>query len=261
MSRSKAKSGMSATRQFFEHVVLPPNTFSGGANTWTSNIRDGRGHAEYHIAAVNDTAFTLQVQHSWRTSGVFTEDQTVPSVLDPVSGKHVADIVSPVTKRYLKVLVTIPAPGLANFELGWYFQPRASGPTTVSGGGGGGSVVSVGGNQQVQHIETETALIGSGSFTSTARDYLNYESMGVSVFIERDTADTNVDVTIEHSKDGTTNWRTVEVVNCPVTAAAPTYKLDRVYAVTRRYYRVKLENKTANALKTTDLVVMQKPIS
>lgn len=153
---SKAKSGLSAVRQFPESVAAPPNTYTGGAPSFTSSIRDGKGHAEYHIAAVNDTAFTLQVQHAWLSTGIFTEDQLISSVLDPVSGMHVAEIIAPVTKRFVKVVIDAPVPGLgANFEFGMYFQPRSSGGVITSGGGGGGPIVIVGGVVPGTVIETE----------------------------------------------------------------------------------------------------------
>lgn len=137
---SKAKSGLSAVRMFPESVVGPPNTFTVGDPTFISAIRDGKGHAEYHVGIVNNTPFTLQVQHSWRSTGVFTEDQSIVSVVDPVSGNSVAEIIAPVTKRFIKVLVTAPPPGLGvDFEAGIYFQPRASGTTSTSGAGGSGA--------------------------------------------------------------------------------------------------------------------------
>jgi hypothetical protein len=136
---SKAKSGLSAVRQFSESVISPPNAYTTGTPSFTSAIRDGKGHAEYHVGVVNATPFTLQIQHSWRSTGVFTEDQTISSVLDPVTGGHIAELIAPVTKRFIKAVVTVPPPGLAaNFEIGLYFQPRASGPLVSSSGGGGG---------------------------------------------------------------------------------------------------------------------------
>ena len=161
---SKAKSGLSAVRQFPESVAAPPNAYTGGAPSFESSIRDGKGHAEYHIAVVNNTAFVLQIQHAWLSSGIFTEDQTISSVLDPVSGMHVAEIIAPITKRFLKAVVTAPVPGLgASFEFGMYFQPRSSGGVITSGGGGGGPIVIVGGVVPGTIIDTEADTpVGAG---------------------------------------------------------------------------------------------------
>jgi len=137
---------------------------------------------------------------------------------------------------------------------------RALAVDTGAAGGGGGTV-QITENQQVQNVETTAALAGSGTFTSTARDYLNFEGDGVSVFIQRSAADTNVDVFIENSSDGGVTFRNVETLNLAVTAAAPTATLNRIYGVTRRHNRVRLVNNTANALLATELVTMQKPIS
>lgn len=259
---SKAKSGMSAVRQYPETVTEPPNTYVVGDGSFTSAIRDGKGHAEYHVGVVNGTAFTVQVQHSWRSTGVFTEDQSVSSVLDPVSGLHVVDIVAPVTKRYLKVVVTAPAPGLdADFEFGFYFQPRASGPiSTSAAGGGGGSNVAITGVTQVQNIETVTPLGAGGTVSGASRDCLSYESFGVSVFLDPDAGQAlNCTLLVENSSDGVT-WRTVDSVTL-AGAADATVVLNRVYSVCRRYYRASLTNNDAlNALDATELNTMMKPI-
>lgn len=258
---SKAKSGLSAVRMFTEKVVEPPNTYVQGAVTFTSAVRDGKGHAEYHIGAVNDTAFTLVVQHAWRSTGAFTEDQTIASVVDPVTGRHVVDVVAPVTKRYIRVALAVPAPGLgANFEFGMYFSPRASGPTSTSGGGGGGSSVSITGVTQVQNTETTTPLAAAGTVTGAARDCLSYESFGVSVYLDPDAGQAlNVTLNVQNSIDGVT-WRTVDTVAL-AGAADATVVLNRVYSVCRRYYRAQLVNNDgSNGLDATELITMLKPI-
>lgn len=266
---SKAKSGMSAVRQYPETVTTPPNTFAVGASTFTSGIRDGKGHSEYHVGVVNDTAFSLQVQHSWRTTGSFTEDQTIASVLDPVSGLHIAEIIAPVTKKYIKALVTVGGAGLgANFEIGIYFLPRASGPVVTSGpGGGGGASTTIVGITQVQNVETVDPLAASGSFVGAARNCLNYESFGISVYLASDVAGVAIDATafVENSADGVT-WRIVDTIlltgPAPVAPAlADPITLNRVYSVCRQYYRVSIENNDGtNALSATEVISMQKPV-
>lgn len=138
---SKAKSGLSAVRQFPESILQPPNIFTPGATSFSSPIRDGRGHSEYHVAATNATSFTLKVLHAWRDTGPFVLDQSVTSSVDPETGKHIAEIISPLTRRFIKILIDAPTPGLsaADFEVGAYFLPRSSGSTVTSGSGGSGA--------------------------------------------------------------------------------------------------------------------------
>lgn len=148
MSRSKAKSGLSAVRMFPETVVEPPNNFVGGATSFTTGVRDGKGHASLHAGAVNTTAFTLKILHSWRSTGPFTLDQSVASVVDSETGKHVAEVIQPISKRFLKVVVTAVAPGLNadDFELGAYFLPRTPVAAIIVSGSGGGGVTTVKGS-------------------------------------------------------------------------------------------------------------------
>jgi hypothetical protein len=122
---------------------------------------------------------------------------------------------------------------------------------------GFGSVATI---QQVQFVETTTALGGGASFVSPERDYINFESFGTSVFIRRATADTTVLVEWEHSFDNVT-FRKFDEVTLTVTAAAPTASVNRVHSVTRRFNRIRLTNQTANALAETELGVMLKPLS
>lgn len=261
---SKAKSGLSAVRQFPEPVLSPPNDFTLGAASFTSAIRDGRGHAEYHVGVVNANPFTLQVQHSWRSTGAFTEDQTVASVVDPVTGKSVAEIVAPVTKRFIKVLVSVPAPGLAaDFEAGIYFQPRASGPVTLSGGGGGGAAVTatIVANQQVQTVEALPLLASLASFNGSEQDSINFEAFSASLTLAS-TLGTTVTIRFQERASGAATFRDADVISglvIPVGGAL--INLDRVWSVTRRFVRIRVENTGANALTTAELVTMRKPIS
>jgi hypothetical protein len=116
-------------------------------------------------------------------------------------------------------------------------------------------------NTQFQNVETTAALGGGASFSSPTRNYTHFETMGISVFVQRSVADTNVDVIIENSSDGGVTWREVDRVNLAVTAASPTATANRTYAVTRLDMRVRLVNNTANALLATELITMQKVIS
>ena len=116
------------------------------------------------------------------------------------------------------------------------------------------------GLDQVQIKETTTALGGSVTFTGDSRNMDKYDAVGVSIYIARDSTDTDVDVTPQHSGDNST-WRDIETVNLAVTAADSTATLNRVYAICRTHFRIKLVNKTANGLATTEAFVMQKPTS
>ncbi len=119
--------------------------------------------------------------------------------------------------------------------------------------------LTVGMNAQLFTAQTTTPLGPSGTFGGTAVDLQYYAGYGISVFITRDTVDTNVDVIVEESADNLT-WREVETINLAVTAAAPSNGLQRVYSPIRRYMRTRLVNKTANALSVTELYCAVKPI-
>jgi hypothetical protein len=143
---SKAKSGLSAVRQFVEKFfgLQPPNTFSVGAPSFTSNIHDGQGHSSIHVSVTNNTQGSLQVLMAWRPTGPFVQIFQKTTAVDPESGLHVAEVVCPVVRRYVKVRFTPSAtpPGLgANFELGSYFLPRADSPIFESPGGASSSSV------------------------------------------------------------------------------------------------------------------------
>ena len=255
---SKAKSGLSAVRQIPENVLSPPNNFTPGSTTFVSSIRDGKGHAEYHVGAVNNTPFTLSVRHAWLHTGTFTGAESVPSTYDPVSGTHVAEIIAPVKKRFIQAFVNAPS-GLGNiFELGIYFQPRASGPTVTSGVGGGGVSTTVG-NRQIQNIETETPLAAGSTFNGGERDCLDYEGFSASVHLKGGAVGTTVNVNLQH-RHASGVWRTVDSIPLVVAAGAEV-EFNRVWSVTRRYNRIQLVNTTANALAETELVTMQKPMA
>lgn len=259
MPYSKAKSGLTATRQYWEHVLEPPNLYTVGSTSFISSIRDGRGHSEYHVAIVNNNAFTLQIRHSWRTTGAFTEDQTIASVVDPVTGLHVAEIVSPVVKRYLRAYVTGTVLGAA-FECGWYFQPRASGPTVTSGAAGGGADITIIGNRQAQTVETTVPLAAAAVFDGAAHDCINYEGFAASLHLIGGAVGTVVQLALEARDSAAATWRVVETHNIVIGAGALVW-FSRVWATIRRFQRVELVNTTANALAETELVTLRKPVA
>lgn len=259
---SKAKSGMSAVRQFFERVFSPPNTFTPGATSFTGPIRDGQGQAEYHAAVVNDNPFTLTILHSWLSGGLFTQDKTLVAVLDPATGKFVADLIAPVTKRYIQLTISAPGPGLgAAFEAGLYFNPRAS-FASISATISVSPLVTatITGVTQSQNIETIVALAAATTFNGAARACATNESFGVSAFVQAGVGALDVTVLVENSSDGGVTWREVDTIKL-VGGVGESRTLNRTYSTTRNHYRASITNNDAvNALAATELVTMQKPI-
>lgn len=106
-------------------------------------------------------------------------------------------------------------------------------------------------NYTEQVVETVTPLGVSGTFTGAAKDCSRVGRFGVSVYVERDTVDTNVDVFIENSDDGVT-FRQVEDPTNLVVAAGNPDELNKTFVPTRRFMRFRLVNNTANALAATE---------
>jgi len=145
---SKAKSGMSAVRMFTEKIVEPPNTFVEGDTSFSTSVRDGKGHAALHAGALNDTTGTLEILQAWRAAGPFAVLFSKATTLDSESGLYTVDMTVPVVRRFVKVRFTPAAdpPGLGvNFELGAYFLPRAD-STPFESESGGAVVVEVAGS-------------------------------------------------------------------------------------------------------------------
>lgn len=129
----------------------------------------------------------------------------------------------------------------------------------VGPGGGGASSVEILRVVQVENVETTAALGSGGSFTSTGRDLINYQGFGVSVFVTAGAGSLDVDVLVENSQDNIT-YREVETVNL-TGGVGTSASFNRVYDTTRQFYRVTLTNNDgANALATTELMTLQKPI-
>jgi hypothetical protein len=133
-------------------------------------------------------------------------------------------------------------------------------PVEIVGGGGGGIDVIVNGLKQVQNTESVAALGAGATVTGSSRDCINYESFGISVFLDPLAGQAiNVTVLVENSRDGVT-FRQVDSVTLVGATDANMY-LNRVYSATRQYYRVSLINNDAtHALTSTELISMQKPV-
>jgi hypothetical protein len=135
---SKAKSGMSAVRQYSERIRLltPPNVFTAAAASFTGPVNDGQGHSAFHAGVSNNTSGTLKILMAWRSTGPFVLVFSKVTAADPITGLFTAEIVAPVVRRFIKVVFDAPGPGLGvDFELGTYFEPRAdSGFLEIAGG-------------------------------------------------------------------------------------------------------------------------------
>lgn len=114
--------------------------------------------------------------------------------------------------------------------------------------------------QQVRMIETTTALLGLGVFSSTARDVSRYGLFAVSFFIQRLAADTNVSFAVQASDDGIT-WRTQTTATLSVTAATTVANSNFSNVTVRKFMRVVATNNTANALAATEITTTLKPVS
>lgn len=164
---SKAKSGMSAVRQYPESIreLTPPNTFVEGASDFIGPVRDGKGHAAIHVGVSNDTAGELSVLQAWQSTGPFVEVFAKNTTADAVSGLFTMDMTVPVIRRFVKIVFTPAAdpPGLgANFELGAYFIPRADSGVFESSSGGAVVVVVQGDPGTVIDAAVDT-VIGTGA--------------------------------------------------------------------------------------------------
>lgn len=115
--------------------------------------------------------------------------------------------------------------------------------------------------QQVQHIETVTPIPAGGTFFGVGRDCEDYESFGISVFLDPDAGQAlDCSIVVENSSDGGATWREVDTI--PVAAAADASEtINRVYSVCRQHYRVSVVNLDgSNALDATEVISMLKPI-
>ena len=116
-----ASRGMSMVRCWDQAIDVPPNTFTAGAASYSSAIRNLRGLGCIKTAVVNDNTGTLQVVTAWRVAGPFSVAKQGTTILDALSGYYVNDQAVPVVKpfTFLKFVGTLGA----NFELGGYATP------------------------------------------------------------------------------------------------------------------------------------------
>jgi hypothetical protein len=139
-------------------------------------------------------------------------------------------------------------------------------------GGGGGGVVPVNivasipiplafANLQAAFVESTAPLGPSATFNGAPHDCINYAGFGVSLYIERGGADTNVDLVVEDSIDGGITWRVLRpAINLPVTASQLTNRASVVMSTIGQFVRATIINRTANVLGVTELAVMLKPV-
>lgn len=166
MKSSKAKSGMSAVRMYPEYVQggKPPNTYDAGVDTtYQTAIVKAIGHSEIHAAAVNNTSGKIQILHAWLPAGPWTQAAEVFTAVDPISGYHTASVKKSVLKTYARVKFIADGVLGANFELGAFLQPRASGdPASFSGS------VSLEGTVTLANRETAVVNAAQDIFTTNA---------------------------------------------------------------------------------------------
>lgn len=135
-----------------------------------------------------------------------------------------------------------------------------SNPLPVTGPGGAPLEAVITQVRQVQNEETVAPLGAGATFNGADRDCENYESFGISVFLDPDAGQAlNCSVVVENSIDGVT-WRTVDTISVAGAADASS-TLNRVYSVTRKFYRVSVTNNDGgNPLDATEVISMMKPI-
>jgi hypothetical protein len=125
----------------------------------------------------------------------------------------------------------------------------------------GNLIVVSSGATQIQNIETVVPLAAGATFVGAARDCINFESFGISVFVDPD-AGVAIDATVlvENSSDGGVTFRTVDSI--PLAGAVDaTVTLNRVYSVTRQHYRVSITNNDGvDAMDASELISFLKPI-
>lgn len=192
---SKAKSGLSAARQFGEDWIVPPIVFTGGATSYVSSTRDGKGHAALHVGVTNNTAFTLTILHSWQATGTFVQAKTVASAADPVTGNHVVDITMPIFRRFVKISIAVPGGLGALFEVGAFFLPRASSSGT-SGSGGASGGLAVANRPGVTTGQKNVAAAGTGVVLSADQAVPD----GFSVFITFKKANSGTNIYLSDTK-------------------------------------------------------------
>ena len=119
----------------------------------------------------------------------------------------------------------------------------------------------MGQNSQRQTIEHDVGL-GISEVVTGADHVVSEKAIGgfsVSVFIERDSADTDVDVDVQGRKGPDPSvWRSIEITNVAVTGAAPANRFDKVYETTTPQMRVVVTNRTVEPLAETEIVVIEK---
>ena len=128
---SKAKSGLSAVRQYAEPFLasFEAGDAVNGALSYSLPTMDGKGHSRIRAGVTNGVASPgkLQILQAWNSAGPFIEVATATTVVDPTSGHQVCDLDIPVTRHFVIIRFWADgAPGVVvgPFELGGYFLPR-----------------------------------------------------------------------------------------------------------------------------------------
>lgn len=120
--------------------------------------------------------------------------------------------------------------------------------------------IAVDGNIQIQTVETTTPLGGSATFNGTEHDNINYEGFGISATFIGGGTGTTIRVKFQQRDNVLATFRDAFSVDVVVGAGA-TVNFDQVFSVTRQFGRAQIINTTANALATTELISLRKPIA
>jgi len=280
------------TRQRPERVpfTFTPNLGNtlNPTGTIESEIRRSQGYDAIVGLVSGTTGFTVQilgapsvVSGDGDEPGPFELIDSFPSAANPESGLQVATIAVPVKSAFIKARIVAGASKVASIKptldlvpiyaykdinlfgfdgTNWIpVEVDVNGAIVVSGG-----VVGVSTDLekvvQVQNIEQTLPLAGGASSPGTTHDMLDYESFGVSAYVKAAAGDPlDTTVFVENSFDGV-NWDPVDTVNLKNLALGSDASLNRVYSVTRQFYRATLTNNGANPLETSRFGTMQKPV-
>lgn len=281
------------SRQKSERI---PITFSvvdllAPTKTSTSRARRSEGYDAIVGLVSGTAAFTVEIlgapavlnkQGGLEQPGAFVLLDTIVSSLDSESGRQLVIIERQIRSTFVKVRITagvakveqiqqtielIPIYAWRKVETGLVIPnplpvdivAPLPVPVIVIGGGGIPVTVAISGIQQVPIIESVAPLGAGATFTGAAHDCTNFESFGISVLAKAGAGSLDATVVVENSFDGLT-WEPVDSVTLSGGVGAQS-ALNRVYSVTRQFYRVSVTNNDgANALATTQVGSMLKPI-
>ncbi len=222
-----------------------------------------QGYGSVKFLITSSQAMRLRVEQAPTGDGPWTETDRADSVLSTSgTGQVICASIGPCGPYARAFVDNIGAATATDFEFTALGHPIGEG---VVGGSSGGvaSNVSIVGNGQVQTVEALPLLAGGVSFDGGSKDNINFEAMSVSLTVSS-TLGTTVVVKFQQRASGADTFRDADSITVPVPAGGapgPLVNFDRVWSVTRRFGRIRVENTGANPLTVAECVVVQKPIS